>query len=92
MCSIHAPIRSMRRTAPIPDSQKHLVRNAARRARREAGQDVATAKMLLGNYVAREVGGGWQREAIEHGEALLDYWHEHGVETPTVQTIEGEPV
>lgn len=82
----------MPRKSPFPDSQRIIVRNAARRARREAKGDAITAKMLLGNYVSREIGGAWQREAIDLGERLIDHWEENGVVLPTVQWIEGEPV
>lgn len=76
---------------PIPESQLILVRNAARKARRNAPGDTVLAKQLLGQYLAREIGATWLREGERIGEALLDHWDAHQVDAPTIQWIEGEP-
>jgi hypothetical protein len=76
---------------PMPESQRQLTRNAARRARRNATGDVALAKQLLGQYLAREIGAAWLSDGQRLGEALIDHWGAEGIVSPTVQAIEGEP-
>lgn len=81
----------MPRKSPIPDSQRMLARNIARRAWSEAIGNSARSKDLLGGYLSREIGQGWLREATDIAELLIDHWDENAVTSPTIEWIEGEP-
>jgi hypothetical protein len=82
----------MPRKSPIPDSQRMLARNIARRAWRESMCNGDRAKDLLGGYLSREIGQGWLREATDIAEMLIEHWDELDVHHPTVHWVEGEPV
>lgn len=75
----------------IPQSQKNIVRQCARRAWRKCFADVVTAKQLGETYVCREVGGDFVDDGTELNNELIDYWHANKITEPAAVFVAGEP-
>lgn len=76
---------------PIPQSQKNIVRNIARRAWRTANCDAALANKEIDQRIGREIGGAWVLEGRRIAGDLIDYWEENGITDPAAVFVAGEP-
>ena len=76
---------------PIPQSQKNIVRQVARRAWRDTNGDHATAIILFDNLLRREIGAAWLPEGHELGHELIDHWAAEGISEPSAVYQRGEP-
>ena len=81
----------MRNAAPIPQSQKNIVRATARKAWRQCVGDAATAEVLAVELIRREIGGAWIIEANQLAIDLLGYWQENAITEPASIYVAGEP-
>jgi len=82
--------------APIPQSQKNIVRTIARKAWRlgvdESGRNNATtAEQVANRDILREIGGAWIVEASELASDLLMYWQANKITEPASIYVAGEP-
>jgi hypothetical protein len=77
--------------APIPPSQRNVVRTLARKAWRLAQGDVETAGQIVEKQIGREIGGAWVLEGNRLAVELLEHWKRHGIEDPASVFVAGEP-
>jgi hypothetical protein len=80
-----------RRKSPIPQSQKNIVRQCARKAWRDADCDIDSAVVIFDNQSRREIGASWLAEGQELGHELFDYWAAEGIAEPQSVYCRGEP-
>jgi hypothetical protein len=76
---------------PIPQSQKNIVRQVARKAWRDAACELDSATVIFDNQLRREIGASWLAEGQELGHELFDYWAAHGIAEPQSVYCRGEP-
>ena len=81
----------MPRFNPIPQSQKNIARQVARRAWHDAACDPEKAIELIEDRMHRQVGAAWLVDATLIANDLIGHWHEKGISEPQSVYCRGEP-